>query len=105
MSRCTHATAANASSTALSMTSGVACETAISTKVPSSGRARRRLSAAAAIGRQYPFHAFGHVLRRQRRARDVADVTPNLEGAAAPFADELREPARLPHLAAVRLAI
>ena len=41
---------------------------AISTKVPSSGRARRMLADVAAIGGQDPFNALGNVKRRQGRA-------------------------------------
>src|SRR5258705_9182871 len=90
---------------AASTTSGAACETAISTNVPSSGLARRMLSSAVPIGGQYPFHALGHMVRRQRRARNVPDVLIHLQRAPAALAHELRKPARFPNLAAVRLPV
>src|SRR5215467_1992345 len=77
----------------------------ISTKVPSSGRARRTLASAAAIDRQDPLDAFSDMLGRQRRSRDVADVVPDLESAAVGLADELCEPARTSHVPAVGLAV
>src|SRR5882762_4857982 len=105
MRRCTVATAENAASTAASAASNVCPSTAISTNVPSSGRARRMLTGAASIGGQYPSHALGDMQRRQGRAGDVADVAADLEWAAAALADELRKPAGLAHFAAVRLAV
>src|SRR3984893_16658824 len=79
--------------------------TSISTKVPSRGLARRTLSEPIAIGCQYPLHTFGDVRRRQRRASDIPDVAVDLERAAAGLADELREPARTPDLAAIGLPV
>src|SRR6266568_2995378 len=79
--------------------------TAISTMVPSSGRARRKLSHRVAIGGQDPFHALGHVLRRQSGSGDIANVAVELERARARRADELREPARSPDLAPIGFAI
>src|ERR1700730_2356594 len=79
--------------------------TSISTKVPSRGLARRTLSEAIAIGCQYPLHTFGDVSRRQRCAGDIPDVAVDLERAAAGLADELREPARAPDLAAIGLPV
>src|SRR5258708_14202230 len=103
MRRCTVAMAANAASTAASAASNVCPATAISTNVPSSGRARRMLTGAASIGGQYPFHALGDMQRRQGGAGDVADVPADLEGTAPPLPDELRNPARLPPFAPVHL--
>src|SRR5258708_9653855 len=105
MRRCTVATAANAASTAASAASDFCPATAISTNVPSSGRARRMLTCAASIGGQYPFHALGDMERRQGRAGDVADIAADLEGTAASLADELPQPAGLAHFAPVRLAV
>src|SRR5258708_30262801 len=75
------------------------------TNVPSSGRARRTLWEAVAIGCQYSLHAFGDMCRRQGRAGNVADVAVDLERAAAGLADELREPARAPDFAAIGLPV
>src|ERR1043166_541593 len=94
MSRCTLAIAANAASTATSATGVGASARLISTKVPSSGRARRRLADAGAIGGNDPLHAFGHMRARQRRAGNIPDVAAHSKGAAAGLPDELREPAR-----------
>src|SRR5258708_1557908 len=105
MRRCTVAMAANAASTAASAASNECPSTAISTNVPSSGRARRMLTGAASIGGQYPFHALGDMQRRQGRAGDVADVAADLEGTAAGLAGELRKPAGLAHFAPVRLTV
>src|SRR5579864_5004135 len=139
MSRCTLATAANAASTAASMAGAGAAATAISTKVPSRGRARRMLAhvpekwirfsdkdmrpcersgaypdpfdrdallaGAVAIGRQDPLHALGDVQRRQGGTGNIADVASDLEGTAARFADELRQPSGLAYLAAIRFAV
>src|ERR1700722_3049947 len=58
-----------------------------------------------AVQPEYLLHALGHVMGGQRRAGNVADVAVDLERACARLADELREPARLPHLAAIGLAI
>src|SRR6202011_3903288 len=77
----------------------------ISTNGPSSGRARRTLSEAVAIGCQYSLHTFGDMRRRQGRAGDIADVAVDLERAATGLADELREPARAPDLAAIGLPV
>src|SRR5579883_3375141 len=77
----------------------------ISTKVPSSGRARRMLSAACAIARQNPFYAFSHMQRRERRPRNIPYVGADLELASARFADELREPAFASHLPAIGFPI
>src|SRR5262249_21167502 len=87
ISRCTRATAANAASTAVAISVDSAPDAAISTKAPSSGRARLRLSCADCIGGQNLLHAFGDVERRERGARYVADVLADLERAAAPFSD------------------
>src|SRR5262249_19938088 len=104
MRRCTLATASKAASIAACVAAGAAPATAISTKVPSSGRARRVLFEPGCNGHD-PLHAFGHMVRRQSGAGNVADVAADLQRAAAGFSDELREPARRPDLAAVRLAI
>src|SRR5260370_14826705 len=77
----------------------------IFTNVPSSGLARRILPQSIAIGRQYPFDAFGDMAGRQRRAGNVANVAVDLERAAAGFADELRQPAGASDLASVRFPI
>src|SRR5260370_5311422 len=79
----------------------LAPDACISTHVPSSGLARRILPQSIAIGRQYPFDAFGDVGGRQRRAGNVANVAVDLERAAAGFANELRQPARASDLAAI----
>src|SRR5258708_38887374 len=73
----------------------------ISTNVPSSGLARRILPQSIAIGRQYPFDAFGDMGGRQRRAGNVANVAGDLQRAAAGFADKRRQPARAPDLAPI----
>src|SRR5579863_6269545 len=77
----------------------------ISTNVPSRGLARRTLFETAAIGRQYPFHAFGDMRRGQRRAGNIPDVAVDLERTRVRLSDELREPARTSDLAAVRFAV
>src|SRR5690242_9100315 len=97
--------AAKASSMAAFISAGAAPATAISTKVPSSGRARRRLFEADVIDRQNPLDAFGHVPRRQRGAGDVADVPLHVERIAARLAVELREPIGIGHLAAIGFAV
>src|SRR5260370_34969687 len=79
--------------------------TSISTKVPSSGLARRTLSEAVAIGCQYSLHAFGDMRRRQGRAGNVADVAVDFERAAAGLADEFGEPGRGPGFAAIGLPV
>src|SRR5690349_4764317 len=78
---------------------------AISTMVPSSGRARRRLSQAMTIGGEDAFDAFGDMVRRKRRAGDVADVLIDRERARTGLANELRQPARLSDLTTIGLAI
>src|ERR1051325_10354340 len=78
---------------------------AISTKVPSRGRARRISADAMTEKPEDLLHAFGDVMAGERRARDIADVVADREGARAGLADELREPARPAHLAAVGFAI
>ena len=74
----------------------------ISTKVPSSGCARRTLSGVSIRG-QDPFDAFGDVHGGQRSAGNVADVAADFQRAGAGLADELREPARASNLAAIRI--
>src|SRR4029077_20514164 len=86
------------------MAGRAASAAAISTNVPSNGRARR-MPSQVSIGRQNAFDAFGDVQRRQRRARNVANIAADLQGAGAGLADELRQPARASHLAAIGLAI
>src|SRR5260221_13431879 len=75
-----------------------------STKVPSNGRARRTLSETCGKGCD-PFGTFGDMQRRQRGARDVADVAADLERARRRLADELREPARAFDIIAIGFAI
>src|SRR6266536_960022 len=105
MSRCTLAMASNAASIAAFMSDRARPATAISTNVPRRGRARRTLSPAVAIERDDPLDAFGHVKRRQRRAGNIADIAADPQRTAAGLSDELPEPAGVPDLAAVGLAI
>src|SRR5215472_5688191 len=77
----------------------------ISTKVPSSGRARRTLSQAGVIEGEDTFDAFGHMTRRERGAGDVADILVELDRILARLADELCEPAPIADLAAIGFAI
>src|SRR5882724_8955041 len=77
----------------------------ISTKVPRRGFARRTLSQSVSIGRQYTFDAFGDMGGRQRRASNITNVAIDLQGAAAGFADKLRQPAWASDLTSVRLPI
>ncbi len=102
--RCTLATAPNAASTAARISDADAPDTAISTNVPSSGRDRRRLFEAGSNGHD-PLHAFGHVVRRQGGAGNIADVAAHLQRARARLSDELREPTRASDLAAIGLAV
>src|SRR5712691_11963351 len=108
---CTCATALNAASTAACISRAAAPATVISTNVPSSGRARRTVAFSdkalfeAGGNGQYPLHAFGHVLRRQGGAGNIANIIAHLQGARAGFSDELGEPTRTPDLAAIRFAI
>src|SRR5690349_11205980 len=130
--RWTFAIAANAASAAASRSHGSAPLAVISTKVPSSGRARRTCLAHIPVGKPASspdrvggrlspqhvrsadamtvepedlLHAFGHVMGRERRARDVAYVVVDRERARTGLADELRQPARPADLAAVGFAI
>src|SRR5262245_50699107 len=105
MSRCTLATAANAESTAASSSDRGRPEAPISTNVPRSGRARRRLSGAIAIERDDPLDALGDVQGRERGAGDVADVAADAQRARARLADELPEPAPVPDLPAIGFAV
>src|SRR5690242_11116489 len=97
--------AENAASTAFSAHDLLAAVTSISTNVPSSACARRMLAEVAGMIGQHLLHALGQVGRRQGRTGDVADigVDPNLVRVA--LADELREPVRVVHLAAVGLPV
>src|ERR1700674_144611 len=97
--------ASNAASIAWSARERAAPASVMSTKVPSSGRARRRLSEAVCIERQYPLYALGHMVRGQGRAGNVADVLVHREGIGAGLADELGEPARAPDFASVRFPV
>src|SRR5215471_890068 len=90
---------------AASKRSGDAPPAVTSTKVPRSGRARRALSKAGLIEGQDPLDPFGHVLRREGRAGDVADVLVDGDRIAAGLAAELVQPAMAGDLAAVRLAV
>src|SRR5581483_2836406 len=101
----TVATASKAASIAAVTDASLLPAASISTKVPSSGRARRTLVDAFAIGRQNSFHTFGDVGRRQRRAGDVADVAVDLQRAARGLADNLSKPARASDLAPVGFPI
>src|SRR5262245_55829090 len=92
MSRCTVATATNASSIAACTEAAEGPVAAISTKVPSHGCARRALLEAGRINRQDALDALGHVVRRQRGTRDVPDVTVDLEWIVERLADELGQP-------------
>src|SRR6266702_2962543 len=95
----------NAALTAASIAGAVAPATVISTYVPSSGLARRRLSEAIAIYGQYPLDPFSHMRRRQRRSRNIRDITVDPEWAAAGLAHELRKPARAVDLPAIRFPV
>src|SRR5215813_10604372 len=102
---CTSATARNARPMAACRNSCAAPLAAISTKVPSSGCARRTLLETGVIQCEEAFDALRHVARREGGARDVANVLIELEGIPARLADELSEPAAIADLAAVRFAI
>src|SRR5215470_5331412 len=104
MSRCTSATASNASSMTASTSDRDAGVAVISTKVPSSGRARRTLSQVGYNG-QNPFHAFGHVMGRQGRAGDVADILANLKRAGTGFSNKLSQPTRVPDLTTIGFTV
>src|SRR5260370_379550 len=74
---------AKAASTACSGGGRDAPPAAISTKVPSSGRARRISAQAGFINGQDASDAFCHVPRRQCGARNVADILIELRRIAA----------------------
>src|SRR5207247_596321 len=93
ISACTRATAAKAASKAACISDWAVPATAISTNVPSSGRARRALSEARRNGHD-PFDAFGHVVRGQGGPGYVADIVAHLQRTCAGLADELRKPTR-----------
>src|SRR4249920_1863878 len=105
MSRCTVAMAAKASSTATCRAAAGWPVTVISTKVPSSGRARRTLAQAGGIDRQDALDALGHVMGGQRGARNVTDVAVHFERIVQGLADELGEPGMVGDLATVGLAV
>src|SRR5262249_46457132 len=105
ISRWISATASNACSMAWSRLSRGAPPAVTSTKAPSSGRARRTLPEAGFIERQDSLHAFGDVLRRERRAGDVPDVLVDGDGIPAGLAVELMQPVVAGDLAPVRLAV
>src|SRR5262249_43827840 len=86
------------------MSDGGASATAISTNVPRSGRARRALFEARSNCHD-PLHAFGHVMRRQGGAGNIANIAAHLERTGAGLANKLRQPARTSDLAAIGLAI
>src|SRR3954471_3935118 len=77
----------------------------ISTSVPRSGRARLTLAQLAFIEAEKPLHALGDMAAGKRRATDVDDVAVKLQRIRGALADELRPPAGLAHLAAVRFAV
>src|SRR5262245_34562653 len=89
MSACTLATASKAASIAARMSDGAASATAISTNVPRSGRARRALFEAGDNCHD-PLYAFGHVMRRQGGAGNIANVAAHLQRTGAGLADKLR---------------
>src|ERR1700738_5354169 len=57
------------------------------------------------MDRQHAFDALGDMTRRQRCARDDADVGPRLQSIAARLAGELRQPIAVGDLAAIGLAV
>src|SRR5262249_43621321 len=94
---------------------GMGASSAISTIVPSSGRARRSVAASiSAVLRwtqccvvyfEQPLHALGHVPAGQRRAGDVPDAGVQFDLVGGRLADELLAPAGEADLTAVRLAV
>src|ERR1700684_2649422 len=101
----TLAMAPNAASNAKLRSTRCVPEMPISTKVPSSGRARRMLADAGAIDRQNPFDTLGEMHGRQRRAGNIPNIVADLDVAAVRFPDNLRKPARTSDLAAIGFAI
>ena len=95
----------NAPSIAVFIADVVAPVTSISTKVPSSGLARRILSEAVAIGCQQSLHTLGDMRRRQGCASDIPNIAIDLERTAAGLSNKLREPARASDLAPIGLPI
>src|SRR5438874_6983969 len=77
----------------------------ISTSVPRSGRARLTLAQLAFMEAEEPLHALGDMPAGKRRATDVGDVAVKLQRIVGVLAEELRPPAALAHLAAVRFPV
>src|SRR5262249_52461584 len=86
------------------MSDSAASATAISTNVPRSGRARRALFEPGDNCHD-PLYAFGHVMRRQGGAGNIANVAAHLQRTGAGLAGKLRQPARTSDLAAIGLTI
>src|SRR6516225_10383101 len=118
MSACTLAIASNAASAATSNAVALAPWARTSTSVPSSGRARWRITARPPSSSRglrgdrmlrgpghQPVHAVGDVRAAERGAADVGDVRAHVDRVARALADELVAPGRHPHLAAVAFAV